>query len=79
VLLALRDALGSADGGRVRLSVLARELDADPEVVRATLLHAIARGWLPAVELSDAVDGCGPAACRPVATNAACRRCPLAP
>jgi hypothetical protein len=79
MLLALRDALEAADGGPLRLTALARDLDADPAVVRAVLVHATARGWLPAAEVTAEADGCGPAACRPVASNAACRRCPLAP
>jgi hypothetical protein len=51
VLLALRDALATADGGAVRLSDLARRVDAEPAVVRAALAHAAARGWLPDVRL----------------------------
>jgi hypothetical protein len=51
VLLALRDALATADGGAVRLTELARQVDAEPAVVRAALAHAAARGWLPDVRL----------------------------
>lgn len=79
MLLALRDALDAADGSTIRLSLLARELDADPEVVRQVMTHAVARGWLPDVELSvdDGADDCGLMACRPEPTSAACRRCPM--
>lgn len=77
MLLALRDALNAADGGTVRLTALARQLDADPEVVRQVVAHAVARGWLPRVELSVDADDCGLMACRPEPTNAACRRCPM--
>jgi len=77
VLLALRDALESCDGGAVRLADLARALDADPVVVRSVLAHAIGRGWLPEVELTGAEEACGTAHCRPVVDDPLCRRCPL--
>jgi hypothetical protein len=94
VLLALREALATADGGAVRLTDLARQVDADPAVVRAALAHAAARGWLPDVRLLPDPPGrggtagggasgssamaCGAASCVPQAASVHCRRCPLA-
>jgi hypothetical protein len=88
VLLALRDALAAADGGTVRLADLARQLDAEPAVVRAAIVHAAARGWLPDVRVQGlpaatgpgaaAIMGCGASGCEPQPTNPHCRRCPLA-
>ena len=89
MLLALRDALAAADGGTVRLADLARQVDAEPAVVRAALTHAVARGWLPAVRVlpdlppapaggGARVMGCGAAGCAPAPTDPHCRRCPLA-
>jgi hypothetical protein len=76
VLVALRDAL-PPEGVPVRLRELARRLDADPAVVRALLEHAVARGWLPDLELR--LDGtvCTPAACDPDPRSIACRACPV--
>jgi hypothetical protein len=89
VLLALRDALAAADGGAIRLTDLARQVDAEPAVVHAALAHAAARGWLPDVRIladlttstgpgAAAIMGCGVAGCEPRPTNPHCRRCPLA-
>jgi hypothetical protein len=93
VLLALRDALAAADGGAVRLTELARRLDAEPDAVLAALAHGSARGWLPDVRVlpdlsgvsgrgarAVTVMGCGTSAagCTPAPTNPHCRRCPLA-
>jgi hypothetical protein len=89
VLLAIRDALAAGDGGAVRLDDLARQVDAEPGVVRAALIHAVARGWIPDVRVSSdapaaAVGGdasvmaCGSSSCAPAPTNPHCRRCPLA-
>ncbi len=78
MLLALREAVLANDGGTLRLTSLAEELDADPVVVRSVLHHAVERGWLPTVQLVDDPAACGAAACRPAATSAACRHCPMA-
>jgi hypothetical protein len=78
VLLALRDAVLASGGGIVRLSALAAQLDADPEVVRSVLTHAMARGWFPDVHLLEQPERCGAAGCQPTASSAACRHCPMA-
>lgn len=78
MLLALRDAVLARGGGIVRLSELADELDADPEVVRTVLTHAMARGWCPDVHLLDQPVRCGSTACQPTPASAACRHCPMA-
>lgn len=81
MLLALRDAIadaGGAHGASVDLDVLARRLGADREVVRATLAHAIERGWIVGVSLDVLPVGCGTTGCQPQPASAACRRCPLA-
>jgi hypothetical protein len=90
MLLALRDALAAADGGAIRLTDLARQVDAEPTVVRAVLAHGAARGWFPDVRvLTDAVPAatgeggatartCGAASCVPAPANPHCRRCPMA-
>jgi hypothetical protein len=78
MLLALRDAVLATDGGTLRLTSLAEQLDADPSVVRSVLDHAIERGWLPSVQVVDDPAECGASACRPAATSAVCRHCPMA-
>jgi hypothetical protein len=78
MLLALRDAVLANDGGILRLTSLAEQLDADPSVVRSVLHHAVERGWLPTVRIVDDPAECGAAACRPAATSAVCRHCPMA-
>ena len=78
MLLALRDAVLAAEGATLRLSELADDLGADPEVVRAMLAHAVGQGWLPHIQLRDVAEGCGSAVCQPLPTRAACRRCPMA-
>jgi DNA-binding IclR family transcriptional regulator len=76
VLVALREAL-PADGAPVRLRELARRLDADPAVVRSLLEHAVARGWLPDLELRLDEAGCATAACVPDLRSLVCRGCPV--
>lgn len=78
MLLALRDAVLASGGGTVRLSTLAERLDADPEVIRSVLTHAVERGWFPELHLLDQPERCGAAACRPSPSSAACRHCPMA-
>lgn len=78
MLLALRNALLDAGGANLDLGSLAREIDADPEVVRATLVHAIERGWITGAEVVGLPAGCGSSGCRPDPVQVACRRCPLA-
>lgn len=78
MLLALRDAVLATDGGTLRLTSLAEQLDADPTVVRSVLDHAIGRGWLPNVRIVDDPAECGAAACRPEPTSVVCRHCPMA-
>jgi len=78
MLLALREAVLATDGGTLRLTSLADQLDADPTVVRSVLHHAIERGWLPTVRIVDDPADCGAAACTPEPTSAACRHCPMA-
>lgn len=79
MLLALREALQSAEGAGVDLDALARRLDADRDAVRAAIEHGIAQGWLEGVELAPLSAGCGSVSCAPVASSHACKRCPLAP
>lgn len=79
MLLALREALQSAEGADVDLDALARRLDADRDAVRAAVEHGIAQGWLEGVELASLPAGCGSVSCAPVASSPACKRCPLAP
>jgi hypothetical protein len=76
VLVALREAL-PADGAPVRLRELARRLDADPAVVRSLLEHAVARGWLPDLELRLDEVVCAPAVCEPDPRSVVCRGCPV--
>ncbi|MFO7960856.1 MAG: hypothetical protein R6U94_07920 [Nitriliruptoraceae bacterium] len=78
MLLALREAVLASEGGTLRLTTLAEELDADPAVVRSVLHHALERGWLPTVRVVDDPAACGDTTCRPVVSSAACRRCPMA-
>ena len=78
MLLALREAVLAAEGGPLRLSELADDLDADPAVVRSMLAHAVGQGWLPDVPVRDIAAGCGATVCQPLPTRAVCRRCPMA-
>ena len=78
MLLALHEAVLTAGGAPLLLSELADDLDADPDVVRSMLAHAVAQGWLPDVQLRDVAAGCGETVCQPLPTRAVCRRCPMA-
>ena len=77
MLLALRDAVLADGGGIVRLSDVAQELAAVPEVVRSVLTHAMAQGWFPDVQLLDQPERCGSAVCQPRPASPACRHCPM--
>ena len=78
MLLALREAILTAGGAPLRLSELADDLDAEPDVVRSMLAHAVGQGWLPDVQLRDVAAGCGATVCQPLPTRTVCRRCPMA-
>ncbi len=78
MLLALREAIETAEGASLDLDVLARQLETDRAAVRAAVEHGIAQGWLQGVEFSALPAACGSSGCAPEPTSAACRRCPLA-